>query len=74
MNAQLQTTIFLALDPRDRLQIATTIERLINLLDEIDGDPDFEPSLSGWQGGSDDREADAGDEQEDCEWLAMALG
>ncbi len=33
---------FLTLDRNDRLSIATTIERLLALLDEMDGDPDLE--------------------------------
>ena len=36
-------TIFLALTPGLRTRLATTIENLIDLLDAIDGDPDFEP-------------------------------
>ncbi|MEQ1952474.1 hypothetical protein [Mesorhizobium sp. CN2-181] len=35
-------TTFLAVTPSMRLRIATTIENLIALLDEIDGDPDLE--------------------------------
>lgn len=38
-------TLFLALTPSMRATLATTIENLINLLDEIDGDPEAEPSL-----------------------------
>lgn len=38
-------TILLVLNRRDRLTLATTIERLVNLLDMIDGDADLEPSL-----------------------------
>ncbi len=34
------------------------IERLIALLDLLDGDPDLEPSLSGYSEGMDDREGD----------------
>lgn len=34
--------VFLTLDNRDRTSIATTVERLIALLDEVDGDPDLE--------------------------------
>lgn len=34
--------IFLAVTAGDRLSLATTIERLINLLDALDGDPDIE--------------------------------
>ncbi|WAJ27404.1 hypothetical protein [Antarcticirhabdus aurantiaca] len=62
---------------RDR--IAAEIERLVGMLDAIDGDTDAEPSL-GWPDGelrqiggvsaTDDREDDAGDDREpdeDCE-------
>jgi len=42
---------FLTLDARDRTSIATTIERLINLLDDMEGDPDLEPYLAGAHGG-----------------------
>jgi hypothetical protein len=33
---------FLTLMPTDRMSIATTIERLIDMLDAVDGDPDLE--------------------------------
>lgn len=51
---------FLTLDPKDRVSIATTIERLIGLLDAMDGDPDLEAYLAGSHGGEryDDREGD----------------
>lgn len=48
-----QPTFFLAVTPTMRLRIATTIENLIALLDEIDGDADLE----------DDREADHSDRE-----------
>lgn len=62
----------LTLDPKDRLQLSTTIEQLINMLDDLGPDADLEPDLDGepwlgWtergQGASDDddREADAAD-------------
>ncbi|TPN49350.1 hypothetical protein [Mesorhizobium sp. B1-1-7] len=71
----MKTTVFLAMTPKLRLQLATTIENLIALLDEVDGDADLEddaadePSL-GWNdinqpGGVDDRELDSCDD-EDC--------
>jgi hypothetical protein len=50
--------IILTLTPGDRLQLATTIERLINMLDAMDGDADYEPYLAGNHGTQDDREAD----------------
>lgn len=33
---------FLTIDRRDRTAIATTVERLINMLDDMEGDPDLE--------------------------------
>lgn len=53
--------VILMLDRRDRIGLATTIERLINLLDAMDGDPDLEPAIGGFLGGGtahDEREAD----------------
>jgi hypothetical protein len=52
--------ILITVNPRDRLQLATTIERLVNLLDDMDGDPDLEPYLAGLHmgGHTDDREGD----------------
>jgi hypothetical protein len=47
-----QRGIFLPIDPHDRTGLAATIERLIALLDALDGDPDLEP----WLGSGDDRE------------------
>jgi len=38
---------FLTLDRRDRASIATSIERLINMLDAMEPDPDLEPYLAG---------------------------
>lgn len=46
--------IFLTIKHNDRIGIATTIERLIDMLDALDGDPDFEPYLANSWG--DDRE------------------
>ncbi|MBZ9859726.1 hypothetical protein [Mesorhizobium sp. CA12] len=40
-------TIQLSLNPRDRLELSTTIENLINMLDALEPDPDLEPSV-GW--------------------------
>lgn len=56
----MNNTINVTLNPRDRLELSTTIENLINMLDDLDGDPDLEPSLAGVQGVSDDREGDEG--------------
>ncbi len=58
---------FLTIDSRDRTTVVTTIERLINLLDAIDGDPDFEVI--------DDREDDSCDTEsggDDEPWLGAA--
>lgn len=61
--------ITLTLNPHDRLTLATTIERLINMLDDLEPDEDLEPSL-GWtergpdalaNGLQDDREDDGDD-------------
>ncbi len=38
---------FLTIDRRDRAAIVTTIERLINMLDDMEGDPDLEPDADG---------------------------
>jgi hypothetical protein len=81
MNARAQQpTIFLTINPRDRVQISTSIDALINLLDQIDPDPnleasgDEEPWLGraetmhqgiGTYGGDDDREGTNEDGRED---------
>jgi hypothetical protein len=50
----------------DREAVEAEIERLIDLLDKLDGDCDFEPSLGvGGCYASDDREGDNADD-EDC--------
>jgi len=52
-------TLFFACPDTDRTAIATSIERLIDMLDAMDGDPDLEPYLAGWERtGGDDREGD----------------
>jgi len=53
---------FLSLSPNDRAGIAYTVERLINMLDAMEPDPDLEPYLAGLHQGShtDDREGDDG--------------
>ncbi|MCH4560334.1 hypothetical protein [Mesorhizobium jarvisii] len=81
-----KSTIFLAMTPKVRLQLATTIENLIALLDEIDGDADIEadggdePSL-GWNaagqpGFAEDIELDTSDDEDghDCEPTLGASG
>ncbi|MCA0345082.1 MAG: hypothetical protein LCH99_35990, partial [Proteobacteria bacterium] len=45
----------------DRAAIAISIERLIDLLDALEGDTDREPYLAGFDGQRADREDDAGD-------------
>jgi len=55
---------FLTLDRRDRVSIATTIERLIDMLDALDEDADLEPSL----GSGDDREGDFSDHEHSLGW------
>ncbi|TIO11069.1 hypothetical protein [Mesorhizobium sp.] len=64
-------TVFIGMTPTLRLRIETTIENLLALLDEIDGDPDLEPWLAGGAEvvGTDDREQDDCDleEQHDAE-------
>lgn len=42
--ANMPGVVVLSLNPKDRVELATTIERLINLLDAIDGDCDLEAS------------------------------
>lgn len=53
--------------PKDSLfrrAIGNEIERLISLLDALEGDPDLEPYMADYEGGTDDREDDAGDSRE----------
>ena len=45
-----------------RQQVEAEIERLLVVLDTLDGDADAEPSLAGYGGGTDDREGDCEDE------------
>lgn len=56
---------FLTLSVHDRLGIATTIERLIGLLDEMDGDENLEPYLAGYHDLDGDREGDGGTQGKD---------
>jgi hypothetical protein len=49
-----------------RQQIEAEVERLICLLDRLDGDTDLEPSLAGYSEGMDDREGDE-EREEACE-------
>lgn len=67
--------ITLTLNPHDRTVLATTIERLINMLDDLEPDADLEPSL-GWtdcgpdalaNGLQDDREEECEDEGAQCD-------
>ncbi len=73
------STVNITLNPRDRLELSTTIENLINMLDELSPDPDLEDDYSGepWLGWpdarglsqlassapQDDREADTCDDE-----------
>lgn len=43
MSSRVQPVLYLPLTPAMRMRIEATIEQLIGLLDEIDGDPDLEP-------------------------------
>lgn len=54
MNARRQPIVYVPLTPAMRLRLEATIEQLIGLLDEIDGDADLEP-------GGDNAEDDARD-------------
>jgi hypothetical protein len=52
-------TLFIGMTPTLRLRIETTIENLLLLLDEIDGDENLEPDHAGFdQRTMDDREED----------------
>jgi hypothetical protein len=52
-------TLFFACPEFDKGAIATSIERLIDMLDAMEDDPDLEPYLAGYAGeGGDDRETD----------------
>lgn len=72
MTDQPKGTTFLAVTPSMRLKLATTIENLIALLDEIEGDPDLEetgdlePSI-GWPEGGPSRLAKGMRHDDDCE-------
>lgn len=48
---------------RLRQEASDEIERLLLLIDRIDGDVDLEPSLTGFSDGMDDREGDAADDE-----------
>lgn len=63
--------LFLTLRSTDRVCIATTIERLINVLDELEGDSDFEPSFAGFYHASPemvDLELDDSDHEHSLGW------
>lgn len=60
--------MFLTINSRDRVSIATTIERLIDMLDAIDGDPDLEPYLAGTYPETEDREGDTSDDEATLGW------
>jgi hypothetical protein len=74
--AEADGVFFLTLDRNDRTSVATTIERLIDMLDALDGDENLEPSLGAPEnhpGGYKDSDADgwkaknADDREEACE-------
>jgi hypothetical protein len=46
-----------------RLFVETEVERLLVVLDTLDGDPDLEPNLAGYAPGMDDREGDPADDR-----------
>lgn len=45
MNSRAQPICYLPLTPALRRRLEATVEQLIGLLDEIDGDSDFEPDV-----------------------------
>lgn len=53
--------LFLTIARSGRASIATTIERLINMLDELDGDIDFEPDADGEDNGDFEPDVDGED-------------
>lgn len=72
-------TLFFACPESDRAAIATSIERLIDMLDALEDDPDLEPYLAGYAAdGGDDREGDLdsyegdgnADHEPSCGWAA----
>ncbi|MBL8579552.1 MAG: hypothetical protein JNK47_20295 [Mesorhizobium sp.] len=71
--AEADGVFFLTVDGKDRASIATSIEKLINMLDDMEPDPDTEPAL-GWtsegQGAADDsdREHDDADLERTLGW------
>lgn len=60
MNAHADQTLFLPMTRSIRLRIEATIDQLLALLDEIDGDPDLEAASDDEDGG--DAEPDSDDE------------
>lgn len=63
MNSRAQPICYLPLTSALRRRLETTVEQLIGLLDEIDGDPDFEPDA--------DAEPTGGEAEDDArDWLA----
>lgn len=57
-------------DPSVRRSIEDEIERLMSMLDLMDGDPDLEPALAGGTEvvGTDDREGDSSDDEYSLGW------
>lgn len=67
MRTSLPPTLYVPLTAVMRFRLEATIEQLIALLDEFDGDPDIEPEID--DNGDDEP---AGDEMEDDarDWVA----
>jgi len=59
MNARPQPILFLPMTASMRLRLEATIENLIALLDEVDGDLDREPDVDDEDGGDDEPDADS---------------
>lgn len=55
----------------DRQRLETEIERLISLLDAIDGDADLEPSLAGFDRDTGDLESDTADNEPSLGWVTL---
>jgi len=51
-----------------RTRVEAAIEALVALLDDVDGDPDLEPSLGYNCYGGDDRELDTSDDEPSLGW------
>lgn len=66
MNARSEPTTFIALTPAMRQLIENVVEDLLLLLDELDGDPDLEPTMGDVpEGYLDEQEGDDPDAEDD---------